>query len=84
MQLAHNAGPYPRKIFIPARDFLELWIDLKENHRHLFPNGRVRPLTNLRVDNLHIFSAETDDPAVIRVANNMADIEYIQERGRQP
>lgn len=72
-QLARNAGPVPRKIFIPRRDWNELWCDLRDNHRHHFPHGLIRWITNLKVDNVHIFSAETDDPAIIREVNRQAD-----------
>lgn len=72
-QLAKNAGPTPRKIFIPRRDWNELWLDLRDNHRHLFPHGLIRWITNLKVDNVHIFSAETDDMAIVREVNRMAD-----------
>ncbi len=73
LQLAKNAGPAPRKIFITSQDWAQLWLDLLRNHPEKFPQGQPRWMTNLKVDNLHIFSAETNDMSIVREANRLAD-----------
>ena len=74
--MAKNAGPHPRKIFIPRSDWNELWIDLRDNYPHVFPSGLIRWITNARFDALHVFSAETDDWSIIREVNRQADEDF--------
>lgn len=77
--MARNSGPFPRKIFIPRRDWNELWLELRDRARRQEPGRPFKWVTNARVNALHIFSAETNDPAIIREVNRMADAEYLEE-----
>lgn len=74
LELARNAGPFPRKMFISRRDWQELFAELT-HHPKVFKGGIIRQVSNAKFDHLQIFSAETNDAAVIREANRMADEE---------
>lgn len=60
--------------FIPRRHFMQLYYELRMKG-HKWPNLAKIP-SSVKLDNLTIWNAKTDDPAIVREANRLSNEEY--------